>query len=156
MKRFFIWILYYCRLPLAAGHFFINYIYAFMMLFYNSIMLDNDAWLKWKRDIIESEYGWLQNVARISSWVDENEKKISGSKSLNSLDFIKRFIPSKNREEIIGDLYEVIDGMRKDGYKEWHIKIAIASQLFFIGLGLMRIKFSDLVSKDSKTEIDRS
>lgn len=56
---------------------------------------------------------------------------------------IKYLIPSKRREEIIGDLIETEFQMIEAGMSEWKIKMVMMFHIFLVVFSLLRIRVSD-------------
>lgn len=72
----------------------------------------------------------------------------------NSSKVLKYLIPSKHREEIIGDWNETKAQMEEDGiHGIWRI-CTLAGLALQIGLGIIRLRLSDLYRAGSRKRID--
>ena len=68
------------------------------------------------------------------------------------LGYIKFLIPTKMRDEIIVDLYEVKHQMKIEGFTVKQISFAIAIQVFWICYGLLQLKFRDFIEGNKITD----
>lgn len=80
--------------------------------------------------------------------------EIDRNSSVLQHSIIKYFIPSKRREEVMGDLTETRNLMLDEGMKVWQIKIVISWHIFWVMTNMLKIKFSDF-GVSSKKEIDK-
>jgi len=79
--------------------------------------------------------------------IDITEKR---KEDFDALNYAKYFIPTKHREEIIGDLFELRQEMEEKNLNKWFIKSVLLFQLFMIFIGSIKMKFSDLYTPSKK------
>ena len=61
-------------------------------------------------------------------------------------------IPSKRREEVIGDLYEIRTDMMTHGFPEWKIRVVLFCHMIWIVVGLFRVKLEDYGKSKKQVE----
>ena len=93
-----------------------------------------------KKDLRESNKVFNQLFTYL---IPKQFRKASTKKSSLSLEFLKYLIPTKRRDEIIGDFYELRDKMKSEGFSNFQIKIALMVNIVFLSFSLLKIRFRD-------------
>jgi len=55
----------------------------------------------------------------------------------------KYLLPSKRREEVMGDLYETQMDMIEEGFPLWKVKLVLYCHMFFIAFSLLKVRLMD-------------
>jgi len=118
-----------------------------------------EAYKKYKKALIEQEEGSIIKII-IETMPDldkfEDSKLINKFSLINKNKSIFRFlIPSKRREEVMGDLIETKIQMIEEGFPLWKIKAILYCHMLLIVISLLKVKLLDFGEAKKKTDQNR-